>query len=265
MWVKKILNLWAGVFTRLEGAELEPWPWHSHYLTEYCAKNPLLLLAKQLEGRVLDIGAGSGHGARYLKKEKTEYLPTDLPSGRDAADKNITTRPEKIKLYCSSYALPFLDESIGGVLLLSVLEHLQSPQIELKEAYRVLLPGGKMLVSAPFSFPIHGFPFDFMRWTMEGLKIEMQNTGFENICECEIGNAFASIVLNINLLLKYHMKCNRNRFLKGVMSLAAPFLLVSQFILNFAAIVLGPLDQSKALPLGIVILGRKQQTNPIKF
>ena len=259
MWIERILNVWTGLFKRLEGAELEPRPWHSHYLTEFCSKTSVRLMAKQLEGRVLDIGAGTGHGARYLDNEKTEYLPTDLPSGRDTTDENISSRPEKIKVYCSSYALPFPNESMGGVLLLSVLEHLQSPQLALREASRVLLPGGKLLVSVPFNFPIHGFPLDFVRWTMEGLKIEMQNAGFETISESAIGNAFASIMLNINLLLKYHIKCNRNRLLKGGMSLAAPFFLVSQFFLNSAAIVLGPLDQSNALPLGIVMLGRKKQ------
>lgn len=259
MWIERILNVWTGLFKRLEGAELEPRPWHSHYLTEFCSKTSMDLMGKQLEGRVLDIGAGTGHGARYLDNGKTEYLPTDLPSGRDATDENISTRPKKITVYCSSYALPFPNESMGGVLLLSVLEHLQSPQLALKEACRVLLPGGKMLVSVPFSFPIHGFPFDFMRWTMEGLKMELHNAGFENISESAIGNAFGSIVLNINLLLKYHIKCNRSRMLKGFMSLVAPFSLVSQLFLNCAAIVLGPLDRSNALPLGIVMLGRKKE------
>jgi SAM-dependent methyltransferase len=150
---------------------------------------------------------------------------------------------------------------VGGVLLLSVLEHLQSPQLALKEAYRVLVPGGKILVSVPFSFPIHGFPFDFIRWTMEGLKMEMRNAGFEIISENAIGNAFGSIVLNINLLLKYHIKYNKSRMLKGFMSLASPFLLVSQFFMNCAAIVLAPLYQSNALPLAIVMLGRKKEQN----
>lgn len=255
--LKKVIRFWENMFRQIEGPELEPYPWHSHYLSVRCVKNGLTLLGGQLSGRILDIGAGTGHGARYLRSENTEYYPTDLPTGRNRLNGNISKRIEKLKLYCSCYALPFINECMGGAMLISVLEHLEDPQLALSEAYRVTKMGGYLLIATPFSFPVHGFPADYRRWTLEGLKIEMNNAGFRVMDEISIGDAFASLALNVNLLLKYHLRQSRWKLIRLATVLAAPFTILLQLMANYVAILLGPLDQSKAFPLGIAILAKK--------
>lgn len=55
--------------------------------------------------------------------------------------------------------LPFKDSSFDAVTLLAVLEHIENEQQILKEAYRVLVPGGKLVITVPsiWSQPILEF------------------------------------------------------------------------------------------------------------
>jgi len=255
--LNKIIRSWENTFRQIEGPELEPYPWHSHYLSVRYIQKGLTLLGSQLSGRILDIGAGTGHGARYLRGKNTEYYPADLPTGRNRLNGNISKRTEKLEIYCSCYALPFMDECMGGTMLIFVLEHLENPQIALSESYRVTKMGGYLLIATPFSFPVHGFPSDYRRWTLEGLKIEINHAGFEVMDAISMGDAFTSLALNVNLLLKYHLRQSRWTVIRLATILAAPFVVLLQLMANCFAILLGSLDQSGALPLGNAILCKK--------
>lgn len=62
------------------------------------------------------------------------------------------------------------DGSVGTGLILDTLEHVEFPRRALKEIYRILRPGGLVVVSSVMYFPIHDYPNDFWRFTPEGLK-----------------------------------------------------------------------------------------------
>jgi SAM-dependent methyltransferase len=61
--------------------------------------------------------------------------------------------------------------SADCVLLVSVLQHLPSPQKAVDEAFRVLRPGGIIYVNVPFIFVYHRDPEDFSRLSVPGLEI----------------------------------------------------------------------------------------------
>jgi len=119
---------------KIEGPELEPFLWHSHYLTARYSKKVLSTFGKRLEGIILDLGAGTGYGARFLDPNNSEYIPTDIRGGRNPEDSLITKISERIKIYCSCYELPFSDDCIDGIMMISLLEHLENPCIALNEA-----------------------------------------------------------------------------------------------------------------------------------
>lgn len=50
---------------------------------------------------------------------------------------------------CDAHHLPFKDEMFDQVTMFDVIEHLQSPFNALKEAWRVLKPGGILLLGTP--------------------------------------------------------------------------------------------------------------------
>lgn len=70
-------------------------------------------------------------------------------------------------------------EQYDLVLSTQVLEHVATPQAYLQEALRVLKPGGRILLTTHGVFPDHGCPYDFWRWTTDGLKLELTRAGFE--------------------------------------------------------------------------------------
>jgi hypothetical protein len=89
----------------------------------------LTSLGQRLKGRVLDIGAGTGHAGRYFNKDRSVYYPVDLPTARDFRNRTITRKPWKIMVYCSCYELPFVEKSMEGIIFISVLEYLKDPEL----------------------------------------------------------------------------------------------------------------------------------------
>ena len=57
------------------------------------------------------------------------------------------------------------DESVGTVLILDTLEHVEKPREAIKEAHRILKPNGILIISSVMNFPIHDYPYDYWRFT----------------------------------------------------------------------------------------------------
>ena len=69
----------------------------------------------------------------------------------------------------------------SAVLCSEVLEHVARPWKALPELRRVIRPGGWIVVTTLTSFPIHGFPDDFYRYTPSGLKLLLEDAGFTDV------------------------------------------------------------------------------------
>ena len=71
--------------------------------------------------------------------------------------------------------LPLPDASIGTIISLETLEHVEYPRKALEEAHRVLKVDGVLILAVPFSFPLHPFPNDYWRFTPWGLESLLQS------------------------------------------------------------------------------------------
>ena len=69
------------------------------------------------------------------------------------------------------------NESVGTVLVMDTLEHVVNPFEALAELKRVLKPGGLLVASVPFYFPIHPSPSDFWRFTPECFRMLLSIVG----------------------------------------------------------------------------------------
>jgi SAM-dependent methyltransferase len=105
-------------------------------------------------GRTLDIGAQNGPYAKWFPNR----VAVDIRRGA------------RVDLLSDAHALALADASFDVVLCTEVLEHLQEPQRAIDEMYRVLKPGGTLLLTTRFLFPIHDAPHDYYRFTKYGLR-----------------------------------------------------------------------------------------------
>ena len=67
-------------------------------------------------------------------------------------------------------AVPLRSASADCVICTEVLEHLVDPAACVHEAHRLLRPGGVIIASVPFLYPVHGDPSDYQRYTADGLR-----------------------------------------------------------------------------------------------
>ena len=61
-------------------------------------------------------------------------------------------------------------ESVGTLLVLDTLEHVEYPREALEQVYRVLKPDGITLITSVMNFPVHDYPYDYWRFTQKGSK-----------------------------------------------------------------------------------------------
>jgi SAM-dependent methyltransferase len=118
-------------------------------------------------GRILDYGCAEMPYRDFFAPD-VEYVGADLPGNPNAS---VTLEPDG--------SLPVPDSSFDVVLSTQVLEHVQDPALYLSECFRVLRPGGRMLLSTHGIFFYHPDPVDLWRWTCEGLRRVAQDAGFE--------------------------------------------------------------------------------------
>ncbi len=78
------------------------------------------------------------------------------------------------------HALNIEDDTIGTALLLDTVEHVARPWRALEEVYRVLRPGGIVLLTSHMYFPIHAHPDDYWRFTKSGFSVLLEP--YEIIC-----------------------------------------------------------------------------------
>lgn len=103
------------------------------------------------KSKVLDIGSGNGIIANIIReKRNAEVICLDI------ADNNKTK--QEIIVYDGKH-IPFENELFDTALLIFVLHHSKNSEDILKEAYRILKPGGRLVVfedtySNPFQYII---------------------------------------------------------------------------------------------------------------
>jgi hypothetical protein len=72
-------------------------------------------------------------------------------------------------------------EEFEVVLCSEVLEHVTNPTAALRFCYGALVPGGKVIITVPFAFPVHNYPADYWRFTPDGLRLLLERAGFTDI------------------------------------------------------------------------------------
>lgn len=141
--------------------------WHLRLLLDRLGR---VAASRHLAGgeRLLDFGCGNRPYRELFAGKFGRHVGADIAGNEEA---ELVIGPDG--------RVPAPDESFDAVLSSQVLEHVAEPRLYLGEAYRLLRPGGSLILSTHGIWPYHPDPTDFWRWTKDGLVREIGRAGFE--------------------------------------------------------------------------------------
>ena len=122
----------------------------------------LNVFSKEMCGLVMDLGGKRDNKRGSFKPPEYQarawwYINLDLD-----------THPN---IFSDVARVPIKSQAVDCIVCTEVLEHLSHPQFCVDEIYRLLRNDGIAFVSTPFFYPIHADPFDFQRFTEDGLRL----------------------------------------------------------------------------------------------
>lgn len=199
-------------------------------------------LSRFIQGNVLDVGCGRKPYESLFDCDHYTGLELDTPENR---------QNQKVDLFYDGKHIPVSDAYFDNIVMFEVLEHVFNPDEFVAELYRVLKPGGAMLMTAPFVWDEHSQPYDYARYSSFGLKFMLEKHGFAIV---EQRKTLADIRILFQLINSYIFRLlhtrntNMNMFLCLVFM--SPFNILGQVLYKV-------LPKNEDLYLDNVILGKK--------
>lgn len=159
--------------------------------------------ANSPQGRILLTGAhvweGSVNPDHAKHARHAQWITTDI----EGSDVDIRAD------------LHVIDQHVGeldGIFSPATLEHIERPWVAMIAMGRALKPGGALFLHTHQTFPLHGYPHDYYRFSTEALKslcfdagLEVVSAGYDNACSIvppasvEVWNDIAESYLNVNV------------------------------------------------------------------
>jgi SAM-dependent methyltransferase len=122
-------------------------------------------LRAHARGRLADIGCGAKPWSALARPFVATHIGFDRGAGADVR--------------ADAHRLPTTGASFSTLLCTDVLEHLEEPADAIREAFRILEPGGYGIYTVPLHWHLHEEPRDFYRFTSHGLRYLFEKQGFE--------------------------------------------------------------------------------------
>jgi len=140
---------------------------------------------------VLEIGSSSG----YLLREIKRSFPESFLIGSDCIPEPLENIGKKISdiplIQFDLVNCPLPDNCVDVVIALNVLEHIKDDENALKQIYRILKPGGYVIIEVPANQDLYDFYDEqlrhFRRYSLHELKILTEKTGFTVIRASHLG------------------------------------------------------------------------------
>ena len=129
----------------------------------------LPLIQKHAHGRFIDLGCGEMPYREFVEGRVEVYDSFDVQTR--------TSGVTYVGDIQNMQAVP--SASYDSAACLEVLEHVPDPFQAAREIFRILRPGGVLVLSVPHLSRLHEEPNDFYRYTRYGVRRLLEQAGFQ--------------------------------------------------------------------------------------
>jgi len=238
-------------------------PLNPYWIDWLHLRNSVAKLAPRATGLLLDVGVAQRPYAALFEPYVERYIGLDYPPALIAKQPELWNVLDLarglVDLFADGNQMPFADGTFDTVFCTEVLEHLPDPARCVSEMARVLKPGGQLLLTVPFSQPLHELPWDFYRFTPGALEDLLRRGGLEVEIIEQRGNFAAALgAMSSQFFLRTLGASARQSDGSVILSrwrsvLLLPFLACVQLFFHAAS----KLSKDPALALGYSAVGRK--------
>jgi SAM-dependent methyltransferase len=171
--------------------------WNPIYLCEYPLRKNIEKSIKSFqinpEAKWLDVGCGL--------RPYEYHFPRGCYTGVDVELSGADDTMKVPDHFYDGRVIPFPDSSFDGVINTQVLEHVIDPNALILEMFRVIKPGGALILSLPFVWQEHEEPYDFLRFSSFGISNSLNKVGFEIISISKDTSAIESLAVLFNVYI----------------------------------------------------------------
>jgi SAM-dependent methyltransferase len=171
---------------------LNPMPWQQGFLGMHPLLHALKDFSQKIKNenakKILDLGCG-------VKPYESLFPAVEKYVGFD-----VEPHP-RVDVTGFNWDLPFEDNEFDALISTQVLEHTAKVRETVTEIRRVVKSGGLIYISVPLTFPEHGIPYDFYRFTRYGLMEVFRD--FEIISLTPHNGYLATLIRLWNAFLNY--------------------------------------------------------------
>ena len=167
-----------------------------HYWARFSILTAIREALPEFTGIVLDVGCGHQPYKSMLLTQPsraTSYLGLDL---------QVNLYRNHPDLTWDGVTIPLPAAAVESALATEVLEHCPDPLLVLREVHRVLKPGGFLLLTVPFLWPLHDVPYDEFRYTPFSMERLLRDAGFADVRIQASGGWDASLAQMLGLWVR---------------------------------------------------------------